>query len=241
MNRISNFIRENQKTAARFLALMQAGHVSVTVVHHNDADGIAAAAALTMAFERLGFDYRLLPIEKIYEPLIIKLHAGTGDVIFYADLGGQSSELIGRYAARNRQVIILDHHLPGGPVPDNTVHLNPELYKISGDDEASGASVCALFARELLRGAGLDIPDNEAWLAVLGVIGAVGDGQERNGMFTGMNEMFFAAATKEGSLRKAGSDLIVPRLRERTVKEIVEIVTLLGSGMGDVRAEHSQL
>ncbi|MBN2538779.1 MAG: DHH family phosphoesterase [Deltaproteobacteria bacterium] len=229
MNRISNFIRENQKAAALFLELMQAERVSVTVVHHNDADGIAAAAALTMAFERLGFNYRLLPIEKIYEPLVKKLHADTGDVILYADLGGQSAGLIGHYAARNRQVIILDHHLPGGPVPGNTVHLNPELYGISGDDDASGASVCALFARELLREAGFDTPDSEAWLAVLGVIGAVGDGQERNGIFTGMNEMFFAAATKEGSIRKAGSDLTVPRLLGRTVKEIVEIVTLLGS------------
>ncbi|MBN2178252.1 MAG: DHH family phosphoesterase [Deltaproteobacteria bacterium] len=226
---ISEFISENRKTGNRFLELMRAEQVSVRIVHHNDADGIAAAAALALAFEKLGYTYRLFPIEKIYERLVEKLHVGTDDVIIYADLGGQSSGLIGRYAAGNRQVIILDHHLPGGPVPGNTVHLNPELFEISGDDEASGASVCALFARELLREAGLNTADDEAWLAVLSVIGAVGDGQERNGTFTGMNEMFFAAATKEGSIQKVGSDLIVPRLQERTVREIVEIVTLLGS------------
>ncbi|MDT8299371.1 MAG: hypothetical protein RQ801_13785, partial [Spirochaetaceae bacterium] len=223
------FILENRKAGKRFLELMRAEEVSVRIVHHNDADGIAAAAALSLAFERLGYMYRLLPIEKIYERLVERLHVGTDDVIIYADLGGQSSGMIGRYAAGNRQVIILDHHLPGGPVPGNTVHLNPELFEISGDDDASGASVCALFARELLREAGLNTPDDEAWLAVLSVIGAVGDGQERNGTFTGMNEMFFAGATKEGIIQKVGSDLIVPRLGERTVREIVEIVTLLGS------------
>ncbi len=229
MDKVANFIRENRRAAVRFLESMREGHESITVVHHNDADGIAAGAALATAFERLAFDYRLLPIEKIYEPLIKKLHAGTDGIIIYADLGGQSSELIGRYATRNSLVIILDHHLPGGPVPGNTIHLNPELYGISGDDDASGASVCALFARELLREAELDTPDGEGRLAMLDLIGAVGDGQERNGIFTGVNEIFFEAATKQGMVQEVGTGLIIPRLCEKTVEEIVEIVTLLGS------------
>jgi len=226
---ISEFISENRKAATRFLELMRDGHLSVRIVHHNDADGIAAGAALALAFERLGYTYRLIPIEKIYEQLVERLHLDTDDVIIYADLGGQSAGLISRYASGNRQVIILDHHLPGDPVFGNTVHLNPELYEISGDDDASGASVCALFARELLRESGLNTPDNEAWLAVLSVIGAVGDGQERKGTFTGMNEIFFTVAMGEGSIQKVGNDLIVPPLQGKTVGEVVEIVTLLGS------------
>ncbi|MBN2283857.1 MAG: DHH family phosphoesterase [Deltaproteobacteria bacterium] len=226
---IQDFILENRKVTARFLELTRRVQPSLRVVHHNDADGIAAAAALSTAFKQLGLTHRLIPVEKIYEPLVEKVHTGTGDILLYADLGGQSSSLIGRYASGNLLVVILDHHLPGGPVPDNVIHLNPERFNISGDNDASGASVCALFARELLSAGGLDGPDETAWLAALGVIGAVGDGQELNGAFTGLNELLFSEAVKAGMIQKDGSSLVLPRMRGMTVEEIVEVLTLLGS------------
>lgn len=226
---IQDFILENQKAAVRFLELTRTVHPALRVVHHNDADGIAAAAALSIVFKRLGLAHRLMPVEKIYEPLVEKLHTGTDDILLYADLGGQSSSLIGRYSSGNLLVVILDHHLPGGSVPDNVIHLNPERFDISGDNDASGASVCALFARKLLSAGGLDGPDETAWLAALGVIGAVGDGQELNGAFTGLNELLFSAAVNAGTIQKDGSSLVLPRMRGMTVEEIVEVLTLLGS------------
>ena len=229
MDRLDEFITENRNAAAEFLTLVRAGHYPAVIVHHNDADGLAAAAALVYAFERLDLTYRLLPVEKIHEPVVERIHESTRDIIIYADLGGQSSGLIGRHAPGSPQVIILDHHLPGGAVPDNVIHVNPEHHGISGDEDASGACVCALFARELLRAASLNVPDEEALLCALGVVGAMGDKQVHAGEFTGANRMLVETAIQGGHMRKTAHGYTLPALHNRSIDEMVNILNLLGS------------
>ncbi len=229
MNRLEEFITECRNAATAFLALARKENPPVTVVHHNDADGVAAAAVLARTFEVIGMQYRLLPLEKIHETIVEKIHETAAGTVFYADLGGQSSHLIGRYAGEVRQVIILDHHLPGGPVPGNVIHCNCERYGISGDDEASGASVCALFARELLGEAGPGERKENAWLAAMGVVGAVGDGQDRKGILTGLNGLFLEEAVGAGVLEPWEAGYRIPALHQMTLGEVAEILTLLGS------------
>ncbi len=229
MSPIEKFIEEHRTAAALFLELVRSGPVPITIVYHNDADGIAAAAVLSHALGRLGLQPGLLPVEKIHEIIIGRIHKDARDLIFYADLGGQSSGLIGRYARKSSQVIILDHHLPGGAVPGNVSNLNAELHGISGDNDASGAAVCALFARELLRKASLSSAREEAWLAALGVVGAIGDGQHHEGVLTGINAMLLEAALSGEAIETSARGYIVPRLGNRTLQEVVEILNLLGS------------
>ncbi len=86
------------------------------MVHHNDADGLCAAASLSRAFDALSLNCKLLPLEKIHRLVLERIFTPTPGCLIFADLGGQNSGLIGRYTAsadRNRLVIILDHHLPG--------------------------------------------------------------------------------------------------------------------------------
>jgi len=228
MNQLEKFTEECRNASTAFLAVTRKDRLPVTVVHHNDADGVAAAAVLARACEMTGTKYRLLPLEKIHERIVEKIHEAAG-IVLYADLGGQSSHLIGRHAGQVRQVVILDHHLPGGPVPGNVIHCNCEHYGISGDDDASGASVCALFARELLREA---VPGNrkeEAWLAAMGVVGAVGDGQDRTGGLTGLNGRFLKEALRAGVLEPWEKGYRMPALQQMPLGEVVEVLTLLGS------------
>jgi hypothetical protein len=229
VDRFNAFLKEVEAAAGLFAGRVRKGHLSVTVVHHNDADGIAGAAALSHAFDRTGIGFRLLPVEKVHEPIIERIHADTAAVILYADLGGQSSGLIGRHAGRNPQVIILDHHLPGGEVPANVIHLNPERSGISGDADASGASVCALFAGELLKEASLSSPEDEALTALLGVLGAIGDGQVHEGSLTGINRMLLSAAIKQGVIAETTDGYVIPRFLNKTAREVVEMLNLLGS------------
>lgn len=230
MDRLKEFIEEHHKAAAILIKTAhQEGCLPVTIVHHNDADGIAGGAILAHAFDRVGLAFRLLPVEKIHLSIIEKIHADPGGIFVYADLGGQSSGLIGRYASDRSLVIILDHHLPGGDVPDNVRHLNSERFGINGDDDASGASVCALFAGELLKEALFLTSQDKVLPALLGVLGAIGDRQDHTGSFTGINFMLLETAQRLGEIEKTSSGFIIPRYQNKTAQEVVELLNLLGS------------
>ena len=228
-DRFNRLLEETRKAAALFVGMARKGPMAATIVHHNDADGLAAAAALSCAFGRAGLNFRRLPVEKIHEPIVEKIHAAGNDLIIYADLGGQSSALIGRHAARSPQVIILDHHLPGGEVPGNVIHLNPERFGISGDADASGAAVCALFAREVLRATGLWSPEEEVLTALLGVIGAIGDGQVHAGSLTGINRLLLETAVEQGAITKTAGGFTIARFLNKDAREIAKMLNLLGS------------
>lgn len=229
---------------------------AVTVVHHNDADGLCAAASLARGFGLIGIKYNLLAIEKIHELILRGIHAANPGCLIYADLGGQSCGLIARYSVRNPLVVILDHHLPGGETPGNLIHLNPEPFGISGDTEISGAGVAALFVAELVlwsagtapplqpgaRRPGLPADGDEAVStecrerdpaddlpALFGIIGAVGDNQFNRGSPRGVNERFLAEALRLGMLRETAAGWTCRGFGGRTLEEIVELLNLLGS------------
>jgi single-stranded-DNA-specific exonuclease len=245
----------NSRAAGVFLNTLKQEETPVAVVHHNDADGLCAAASLARVFGMLRIEYRLLAVEKIHDLILRSIHAANPGCLIYADLGGQSSGIIGGYALQNRLVIILDHHLPGGETGGNLIHLNPEHFGISGDTEISGAGVAALFAREVLRqsaGAVLEPqsatrhsgparPYGEAEdgqygkgeppgiLAAFGIIGAFGDNQLSRGALSGVNEVLLAEAIELNLVHETPVGLTCRPLGDRAVGEIVETLNLLGS------------
>jgi hypothetical protein len=228
-DRLNAFIEEARRTAVRFLEAADPLQASTTIVHHNDADGIAAAAALAYTLRTIQMDYRLLPIEKVHAPVVEAIHAGAKGAILYADLGGQSCQLIDRYTTDSQHVIILDHHLPGAAVSDHILHLNPEHDGISGDTDASGAAVCAFFAGELLKGASPRVQEREALPALMGVIGAVGDGQMTSGTLSGLNRLLLQTALKRDEVVFCLEDYAIPRYTNKSIEEIVDLLNLLGS------------
>jgi len=220
---------ENSHAARALLNILKKEKIDITIVHHNDADGLCSAAALSRAFDILSINYNLLPLEKIHEVLVEKIHAISHGCLIYTDLGGQNATLISQYSRGDMLVIILDHHLPEGGVAENLIHLNPENFGINGDIETSGASVATVFAQELLRQASTTMVNAAAELAIFGIIGAFGDRQVKNGVLTGVNELFFLEAEKQGLIRKSGGGYILPGFGNRTSKELAEILDLLGS------------
>ena len=229
MDRLNAFIEAARRAAAHFLEDIDQSRASVTVVHHNDADGIAAAAALAYTFRRLHMDCRLLPIEKVHAPVVEAIHAGAKGAILYADLGGQSCRLIDRYTTDSHHVIILDHHLPDAAVSARILHLNPEHDGISGDTDVSGAAVCAFFAGELLKKASPGRREPEVLPALMGVLGAVGDGQMTSGTLTGLNRMLLETVLERVEVVLRTEGYAIPRYTNKSIEEIVEVLNLLGS------------
>lgn len=198
-------------------------------MHHNDADGLCAAASLTLVLESIQFPQVLLPLEKIHEITVAKIHRGYPGCLIYADLGGQAAELISRQAlaCSSPLVIILDHHLPGQAMGNTVLHLNPELHRLDGDLEVSGAAVCALFAGALLDVAGKSVSKGK--LALYGVIGAYRDGQATAGDLIGVNSCLSRLSMEAGLLPPEPGRQRLPSLGSRTVPEVVEILNRLGS------------
>ena len=118
-------------------------------------------------------------------------HAGTAKAYtpttyqnFYID--GKSLVIYG-----DKDVIILDHHIPEEIETKNICHVNPHLAGIDGSKEVSGAGVVYFFAKAL----------NKKYedLAHIALIGAVGDIQEDNG-FKKLNQDILDKAISLGKV-----------------------------------------
>jgi single-stranded-DNA-specific exonuclease len=216
--------------AGLFLDALREKTYKVTLVHHNDADGLCAAAALARTYEVLGILYELLPIEKLHPAVLKKIFSREGGAyIVFLDLGGQNPDLIGRYAADKQPVLILDHHLPSREVPKNILCINPEDFGISGDTEISGASVAAFFAEELLGSAERMPAELAAELAVYGIIGAYGDRQASGNRFHGANQLLFTKARKHGLIAEESGTVRFLAFEPANAEKLVEVLDSLGS------------
>ncbi|MGE5257392.1 MAG: DHH family phosphoesterase [Hyphomicrobiales bacterium] len=201
-----DFLEDRQK-AVRFL--LDQPLRTITIVHHNDTDGIAAGAILKTALSRAGYTTENIPIERVHPLFLPRIHTQTRKLILYADLGSQSLTQIGAAMREGSRVLVLDHHLPvfsrGDPLRNDLVLVNPELYGIDGDFQASAAAV-AFFWSQALDGAN----DN---LAHLAVVGAAGDHQLVRGDYAGLNRTAFDIACRQDTIRcpsDAAADAVFP-------------------------------
>ncbi|HIE58044.1 MAG TPA: DHH family phosphoesterase [Anaerolineales bacterium] len=152
---------------------MRAAGPEITLVHHNDADGLSSAALLETAFTRAGFTVRRVCIERVHPPIIERIHAQFPSTIFYVDLGGQAAPAISEANRGQRTTIILDHHHPHRPSDPKVLNISTEFFGLSGDMDISASTAAYFFALEL------DAANRD--LAYVGVLGAVGDEHDREG------------------------------------------------------------
>ena len=198
---------EDRQTSVRFLRSQPLR--AITIVHHNDTDGIAAGAILKAALARDGYTTENIPIERVHPLFLPRIHTPDRRLILYADLGSQSLSQIADAMREGSCVLVLDHHLPlisrGGPLRKDLLLVNPELCGIDGDLQASAAAV-AFFWAQALAGANDD-------LAYLAVIGAAGDHQLVQGDYAGLNRMAFEIACRQDTIRcasGAAADAVFP-------------------------------
>ncbi len=166
----------------------------ITIVHHNDADGICSAALLSKACEYCGFESEFICIEKVYPSVVEKIHAARDGMIIYTDLAGLAAEMIDRINAGRSRVFIIDHH-PAKAIESEYVQvLDPELAGISGDIFVSASTLNYIFFR-ILAG------EEAVKFAYLAVIGSVGDYHDRSGGVLGLDRFALDEATDSGEVK----------------------------------------
>lgn len=166
----------------------------ITVVHHNDADGICSAALLKKLCDYRGIEAELICIEKVYPAIVEKIHSSRDRMIIYTDLAGLAAEMIDKINAGKNMVLIIDHH-PAKDVESDYVHvLDPELAGISGDVFVSASSLNYIFFRAIAKEEALKY-------AYIAVLGSVGDYHDRSGGVLGFDRFALEEAIDAGQVR----------------------------------------
>ncbi|WP_048148797.1 single-stranded-DNA-specific exonuclease RecJ [Palaeococcus ferrophilus] len=155
------------------------GH-TIRIVSHRDADGITAGAILAKAVAREGARFHLSIVKQLSEDIIKELAKEKQKVYVFSDLGSGSITLIERYLA-DATVVIADHHPPedGEIANDSHVLVNPTVFGANSVRDLSGSGVAYFVARAM--------NDRNRDLSPLALVGAVGDMQEIDGQFHGLN------------------------------------------------------
>ncbi|MBN2859845.1 MAG: DHH family phosphoesterase [Sphaerochaetaceae bacterium] len=177
-------------------ALIQAPGRSITLIHHNDTDGLSSGTILMTAFEASGYQVDRFSLEKPYPEVLEQVFRQSGAIIVFADFAGRIAPLISRLNDRRNLVIILDHHPAVDVSEDDTVfNLDPELFGIKGDRDISASATCFLFSELLRERQELSqLPQ----LVHLGVLGAIGDGFLVDGRLSGVNRELLLIASEKG-------------------------------------------
>lgn len=208
------------------IAAMRDAGKQVTLVHHNDADGLASAAMMQTALTRAGFEVTRIPLERVHPPIIERLHAQAPATILYVDLGAKGAPAISEANQGQRLTLIVDHHHPEAPTDPKVISMSSESYGVSGDLNISAATAAYLFA--------LLLDSNNRDLAYLGVIGAVGDSHERTGKLVGENREALFHAVEQGQIRIEEVDgkeqyILTKFTQELALKSFAKSLTTLGA------------
>lgn len=154
------------------------------VVSHYDADGLSAAAIMTVALSRAHKRFHLT-IRKGLEPGDIDAIAKEGnEAILFLDMGSGQIEALEQLDAK---AAALDHHKPIRK-SKKVVQVNPHFHAIDGMTEASAATISFLLAIMM---------DPCNWdLSPIALAGIIGDRQHMGGM-KGINQQILDSAVEK--------------------------------------------
>ncbi len=158
---------------------VELGH-TIRIISHRDADGITAGAVLAKAVAREGGSFQLSIVKQLSEELIKELASEKHRIYVFTDLGSGSMELIERYLDF-ATVVVADHHPPEKDEfsTDSHVLVNPVPFGANSVRDLSGSGVSYFVAKEM--------DERNMDMAYIALVGAVGDMQEIDGTFHGLN------------------------------------------------------
>ncbi len=172
-----------------------------TAISHNDADGLSSAGIVASFLARSRARFKVRIVEELREDIVDEISLGKPDIVIFTDIGSGYSDLVNS-RLEAKQVVILDHHSPDGKAGEKITQVNPHEFGIDGAKDLSAAGVAYLVARAL------DEANKD--LSTLGIVGALGDMQDKNEIRTlgGLNKILVDDAVSSGCAR-VDSDLVL--------------------------------
>jgi single-stranded-DNA-specific exonuclease len=119
-----------EPVVARLLAARAAG-ARIAIVGDYDVDGITATALLAAVFAACGLAAEPILPHRLregygFQPLHVERARQLGcQLIVTADCGSSAGDAVSAAMAAGLDVVITDHHLPGGALPAGALQINP--------------------------------------------------------------------------------------------------------------------
>jgi RecJ-like exonuclease len=194
------FLERAKETAEVISKHLQADSF-FTAISHNDADGLSSAGIMGATLARASARFKVRIVEELREDVVDEISAGKPDIVIFTDIGSGYSDLV-NVRLEAREAIVLDHHPPDGKASGKITQLNPHDFGIDGATKISAAGVSYLVARAL--------DDGNKDLSTLGIVGALGDMQDKNEgrALSGLNQVLVDDAVSSGNAR-VDSDLVL--------------------------------
>ena len=199
IKQIEVFFNKTSEAAKKILESLSEGRC-ISVRSHLDADGLAAAGIIGAALTRLEANFRIRIDRWFDEKVAEEISSDRDCLTILTDMGSGYLDILNKRLL-DIPLIILDHHQAIEEASESFIHINPHLYGIDGSRDLSGAGL-AYFVAKNLNERNID-------LAYLGVIGALGDVQDKYDQrkLGGINEIIVEDAEKTGYL-KVETDLL---------------------------------
>ena len=186
---LEEFLNALKKAADK---LVTSGFREALIIHHDEADGVCSAAIAAKSLERAGFGFKTICLDKLYPEVLKGIYSRGAGLYVFTDIGSAHVKLVEKEAPEGSLTIMLDHHDTTESRRPDVLNLNPELWGLSGERDASASTVAYLFAKALS-------PDNVD-LSSLAIIGAA----EIPGPFTGLNTSALKDALETGVVEPRG-------------------------------------
>ena len=163
----------------------------IRVVSHYDADGITAAAIISKALHRAGYDFHTSLMRNPFDKGLEKVSKEKNKLIIFTDMGSGQIEAIENMKVKS---IIIDHHqAKKEKTSKDVLQINANLCGINGNYEACGASLAYSLA--------IALDPKNSDLAALAMAGATGD-KQYIGKIRGYNKTILENAVKNGVLKE---------------------------------------
>lgn len=191
------------------------------IIHHDEADGICSAAIIKKTLENYGFSIKNLCLEKLFPEVIEKLHSKSNFLYIYTDLGSAHVEKISKINEEKNLTIILDHHDTTHCDNPSIYNINPELYGLSGEKDASASTISYFFSKKF--------NEENKKLSYLAIIGSAEiptiEGLNKEVIKDALNEKIITI-----SKTKIGEDIKISSLgKPLSYKRLSTLLSILGS------------
>jgi single-stranded DNA-specific DHH superfamily exonuclease len=180
----------------------------VLLVHHDDSDGLCAAAIAKKCLLDQGIEPSMACVEKMFPEVVQNIHDFKGTVV-YLDLASGNLDLVEEHC--KQATIIIDHHKTREPKDARILVVNPELHGTSGEQCTSSTLAYLFFSRKDQR------------LAQLAVIGAT----EIPGDLRGLNRLVMQESGVTISATKSGESY--KTMFGKTADSVAKDLTVLGA------------
>ncbi len=188
-----NFIRDISNKIASTLK----SHGNCLVISHYDADGLTSAAIFMKLLQWLDVSFHTRIVEQVDSELVNWIFDKTAySCIVFLDMGSSSKSIIEKNL-RDKDVIIIDHHVPEGEsLSRNIIEINPRYFGIDGSVHVSTSGLCYFVTKSITGHKSIE-------LSQVAIVGALGDRQDRGKHFSliGLNEVIVKDGIKQGLIR----------------------------------------